>query len=128
MLVQSLLKISLLGATWVLYLLLFLSVVSIAATLERVLFFRKNKNAGKELDEGLKKALYADDYAGLKRVLEKSPTLEASILRDALRWRRGGPGPSVTGPDAARATRPDTARAEPAATTTRPARRCTSAT
>lgn len=91
MIVQSLLKISLLGATWVLYLLLFLSVISIGATLERVLFFRKNKNAGKDLDESLKKALYANDYPTVKRVLDKSPTLEASILRDALRWKRGGP-------------------------------------
>jgi biopolymer transport protein ExbB/TolQ len=91
MIVQSLLKISLLGATWVLYLLLFLSVISIGATLERVLFFRKNKNAGKDLDESLKKALYANDYATAKRVLDKSPTIEASILRDALRWKRGGP-------------------------------------
>ena len=56
MIVQSLLKISLLGATWVLYLLLGLSVVSIGATLERVLFFRKNKNAGKDLDDKLEKA------------------------------------------------------------------------
>jgi biopolymer transport protein ExbB/biopolymer transport protein TolQ len=91
MIVQSLLKISLLGATWVLYLLMFLSVISIGATLERVLFFRKNRNAGKELDESLRKALYDNDYKSVKRVLEKSPSLEASILRDALRWKRGGP-------------------------------------
>ena len=101
MIVQSLLKISLLGATWVLYLLLFLSVVSIGATLERVLFFRKNKNAGKELDESLKKALYANDYPSVKRVLEKSPTLEASILRDALRWKRGGPDAVADGLESA---------------------------
>jgi biopolymer transport protein ExbB/TolQ len=91
MIVQSLLKISLLGATWVLYLLLALSVLSIGATLERVLFFRKNRNAGKDLDEKLAKALYANDYPAVKRALDQSPSLEASILRDALRWKRGGP-------------------------------------
>lgn len=91
MIVQSLLKISLLGATWVLYLLLGLSVLSIGATLERVLFFRKNKNAGKDLDVALGKALLANDYPSVKRVLDKSKTLEAAILRDALRWRKGGP-------------------------------------
>jgi biopolymer transport protein ExbB/biopolymer transport protein TolQ len=91
MIVQSLLKISLLGATWVLYLLLFLSVVSIGATLERVLFFRKNKNAGKDLDVAVQKALLANDYPALKQVLGKSDSLEASILRDALRWKKGGP-------------------------------------
>jgi biopolymer transport protein ExbB/TolQ len=91
MIVQTLLKISLLGATWVLYLLFALSVLSIGATLERVLFFRKNRNAGKDLDEKLAKALYANDYAAVKRTLDQSPSLEASILRDALRWKKGGP-------------------------------------
>jgi biopolymer transport protein ExbB/TolQ len=91
MIVQSLLKISLLGATWVLYLLLGLSVISIGATLERVLFFRKNKNAGKDLDDAVQKALLANDSPALSQVLEKSPSLEAQILRDALRWRKGGP-------------------------------------
>jgi biopolymer transport protein ExbB/biopolymer transport protein TolQ len=75
MIVQSLLKIAMLGATWVLYLLLALSVVSIGAMLERFLFFRKNKNAGKALDEALSVALRN----------------EASILREALQWKKGGP-------------------------------------
>jgi biopolymer transport protein ExbB/biopolymer transport protein TolQ len=91
MIVQSLLKISLLGATWVLYVLLGLSVISIGATFERVLFFRKNKNAGKDLDDALAKALYANDYPAVKRALDESPSLEASILREALRWKKGGP-------------------------------------
>ncbi|MFT3925450.1 MAG: MotA/TolQ/ExbB proton channel family protein [Myxococcales bacterium] len=91
MIVQSLLKIAMLGATWVLYLLLFLSVVSIGAMLERFLFFRKNKNAGKALDETLRKALRNNDYAAAKRALDASPSLEASILREALEWKKGGP-------------------------------------
>jgi biopolymer transport protein ExbB/TolQ len=91
MIVQSLLKISLLGATWVLYLLLFLSVVSIGAMLERFVFFRKNKNAGKALDETLGKALRNNDYPAAKRALDASPSLEASILREALQWKKGGP-------------------------------------
>lgn len=91
MIVESLLKIALLGATWVLYLLLFLSVVSIGAMLERFLFFRKNKNAGKALDEALGKALRENDYPAAKRALDASPSLEAGILREALQWRKGGP-------------------------------------
>jgi biopolymer transport protein ExbB/TolQ len=91
MIVQSLLKISLLGATWVLYLLLFLSVVSIGAMLERFLFFKKNKNAGRELDDALKSALTRNDYAAARRALDASPSLEASILREALEWKKGGP-------------------------------------
>jgi len=91
MIVQSLLKIAMLGATWVLYLLLFLSVVSIGAMLERFLFFRKNKNAGKTLDQALKKALLDNDYPAAKRAIDASPSLEASILREALQWKKGGP-------------------------------------
>jgi biopolymer transport protein ExbB/TolQ len=91
MIVQSLLKISLLGATWVLYLLLFLSVISIGAALERFLFFRKNKSAGKVLDDALGSALRKNDYPAAARALKQSPSLEASILREALEWKKGGP-------------------------------------
>jgi len=91
MIVESLLKISLLGATWVLYLLLFLSVVSIGAALERYFFFRKNKSAGSILDDALAAALRKNDFAAADRALAQSPSLEAKILRDALEWKRGGP-------------------------------------
>jgi biopolymer transport protein ExbB/TolQ len=91
MIVQSLLKISLLGATWVLYLLLGLSVISIGAALERWIFFRKNKSEGKQLDDELAKALKKDDYAAAHKALGKSKSLEASILREALEWKKGGP-------------------------------------
>jgi biopolymer transport protein ExbB/TolQ len=91
MIVESLLKISLLGATWVLYLLLFLSVVSIGAAFERLLFFRRNKSAGSALDESLRTALRKNDYAAADRALAASPSLEARILREALEWKSGGP-------------------------------------
>jgi biopolymer transport protein ExbB/TolQ len=91
MIVESLLKISLLGATWVLYLLLGLSVVSIGAAFERFLFFRKNRSAGAALDETLAVALRKNDYAAAYRALAGSPSLEAKILREALEWKRGGP-------------------------------------
>ncbi len=91
MIVQSLLKISLLGATWVLYLLLGLSVISIGAALDRWIFFRKNKSEGKQLDDELSKALKKDDYPAAHRALAKSKSLEASILREALEWKKGGP-------------------------------------
>ncbi|MET0344215.1 MAG: MotA/TolQ/ExbB proton channel family protein [Polyangiales bacterium] len=91
MIVESLLKISLLGATWVLYLLLGLSVVSIGAALERFFFFRKNGSAGRWLDDTLQAALKKNDYPAVARALADSPTLEAKILREALEWKRGGP-------------------------------------
>jgi len=91
MIVQSLLKISLLGATWVLYLLLFLSVVSIGAALERWIYFRKNRSEGKALDDALRTSLKKNDYGAAARALSNSRSLEASILREALEWKQGGP-------------------------------------
>ncbi len=91
MIVETLLKISMLGASWVLYLLLFLSVVSFGAMLERFLFFRKNGAEGKALDDAIAKALRRDDYSAAVRALEGSSSLEASILKDALVWKHGGP-------------------------------------
>ncbi len=41
MIVERLLRVALVGSTWVLYLLLALSVVSIAAMIERWIFFRR---------------------------------------------------------------------------------------
>ena len=43
MIVERLLKVALLGSSWVLYLLLFLSVVSFSAMFERYLFFRRHR-------------------------------------------------------------------------------------
>ena len=44
MLVDRLLKVALAGSSWVLYLLLFLSVVSFGAMFERWLFFRRHRD------------------------------------------------------------------------------------
>ena len=42
MLVESLLRLALLGASWVMYLLLFLSVLSIAVMIERAWYYFRN--------------------------------------------------------------------------------------
>jgi biopolymer transport protein ExbB len=55
MLVQKLLNITLLGAEWVLYLLLILSVLSIAIMIERFIIFKIRQIKRERLDEILKK-------------------------------------------------------------------------
>jgi biopolymer transport protein ExbB/TolQ len=90
MIVQSLLKISLLGATWVLYLMLGLSVISLGSMLERLIFFARNRKASADLDHTIEEALHADDYTGAYGALAKSSSLEARVLREALRWKKGG--------------------------------------
>ena len=90
MIVDSLLRVALLGSAWVLYLLLALSVVSIGAMLERWLYFRKHRDDPDALREKLSRALLADDVDGAERVLDASRSVEALVIRRALRWRVGG--------------------------------------
>ncbi|MBN8612437.1 MAG: MotA/TolQ/ExbB proton channel family protein [Deltaproteobacteria bacterium] len=90
MLVDSLVRFALLGSSWVLYLLLALSVVSFAATFERWLFFRKNRVGGEGLRDQLRKAMREDDEAAVRRVLAKNPSIEASVLGEALDFVDGG--------------------------------------
>lgn len=91
MLIERLLKVALLGSAWVLYLLLFLSVVSIATMVERWLYFRKHRVNNQELHRQLAKFLDADDLEGAAKFLEKNPSLEARVAREALRWAPSGP-------------------------------------
>lgn len=89
--VDSLLRVALLGSSWVLWLLLALSVVSIAAMVERWAFFRKNRAGGEALRDELSRALIDDDDELVEAVLTKNPSVEATVLREALRWKKGGP-------------------------------------
>ncbi len=90
MLVESLLRFALLGSSWVLYLLLVLSVVSFAAMAERWLFFRRNRLAGEGLREGLRAAFGKSDVGEVRAVLKKHPSIEASVLGEALDFVEGG--------------------------------------
>lgn len=91
MLIERLLKVALLGSSWILYLLLLLSVISISTMVERFLYFRKRSGNGIELHRQLAKLLDKDDLDAAAKLLEKSPALEASIAREALRWAPSGP-------------------------------------
>jgi biopolymer transport protein ExbB/biopolymer transport protein TolQ len=88
--VEFLLKVALLGSTWVLYLLLSLSVISFASMFERWWYFRRYGEVGESLRDELAKALLADDLAQVEKILGKSRSLAAKVLGEALRWRSGG--------------------------------------
>ena len=90
MLVERLLRIALLGSSWVMYLLLFLSVFSIAAMIERVVFFRKNRGDVDALSDRLAALLQDDDVDGAEKLLAHSRSIEAQVLLGALHWFRGG--------------------------------------
>jgi biopolymer transport protein ExbB/biopolymer transport protein TolQ len=91
MLVEKLLKVALLGSSWVMWLLLILSVFSIGAMIERVLYFRKRRDDVDELGEKLIELLEQGDQEGARKLLEKSRSVEASVLAPAMRYLDSGP-------------------------------------
>lgn len=78
--VQELLGITMLGTEWVLWLLIVLSIVSLAVVIERGLFFYKMKIDMTSFAEGVTKALNASDWTALKTLCESSPSLAAQTL------------------------------------------------
>lgn len=90
MIVERLLRIALAGSAWVLYLLLALSVVSLAAMVERWLFFRRHSDDSDALRRRIAPALKGGDFDTAEQILRKSPAIEARVLVEALRWRDGG--------------------------------------
>jgi biopolymer transport protein ExbB/biopolymer transport protein TolQ len=89
--VKYLLKIALLGSSWVMYLLLGLSVASIGAMVERWFFFRKRGSDGDVMGDELCRLLEEGEREKAQQLLVESPTIEAEVLRASLRWAHGGP-------------------------------------
>lgn len=90
MIVDKLLRVALVGSSWVLYLLLALSVVSFTAMLERWIFFRRHRDDAEALRKRLSGALREGDEEAADKLLAASPSLEARVLREALHFREGG--------------------------------------
>ena len=81
--VQKLLGMTLLGSEWVLWLLIVLSVVSIAIMLERAVFYYKIRIDLASFTKSLNKFLMKNDWDEIKDLCESSPSLESQmVLRD----------------------------------------------
>ena len=91
MLIERLERVALYGGTWVLYLMLLLSVLSISVMVERLVFFMKHGGDADKLGDKLIERLHADDRAGAERLLKESTLVEAAVVRRALPWMDGGP-------------------------------------
>jgi biopolymer transport protein ExbB/biopolymer transport protein TolQ len=89
--VKYLLKVALLGSSWVMYVLILLSIASVGAMVERVLYFRKHGRGGEELGEALCDLLEQGDREAAEGLLRRHPAIEAAVMLPALRWARGGP-------------------------------------
>lgn len=92
MLTERLLQVTLLGTEWVLYLLIGLSVASVALMVERLLFFRANRLAWDKLLARVDPLLHAGDISGLSDVLRSWPGPEADVLRAGIEGARKGRG------------------------------------
>jgi biopolymer transport protein ExbB/biopolymer transport protein TolQ len=90
MIVKYLLKVAMLGSSWVMYLLIMLSVASIGAMIERALYFRK-RGADDDLGDDLCRLLEEGEREKAYALLQASPSVEAEVLRASLRWAHGGP-------------------------------------
>jgi biopolymer transport protein ExbB/biopolymer transport protein TolQ len=89
--VDTLLNIALLGSSWVLWLLLSLSVLSMGLTIERVIYFyRKGQSGGDDLRVKLLKQLNSGDLSGAEKLLRDSKTVDGSAVADAFPFRAGG--------------------------------------
>lgn len=98
--VDELVKVALLGATWVLYLMFALSIVAIAAMFERWWFFRTNTRAGADLGTSIDKVIESGDE-GIARVLERNGSVESRVLATAFAYREGGPAAFLDAVDGA---------------------------
>jgi len=91
MLIQRLMKLALLGSSWVLYLLLGLSVISIATMVERSIFFLRRRGDAEALRAGLSRRLDEADVEGAEALLAEDRSIIGRIVREAFRWLHGGP-------------------------------------
>jgi biopolymer transport protein ExbB/TolQ len=91
--IEKLLKVALLGTSWVMYLMLTLSVFSIGAMVERWWFFARRNVNSEDLEEKLLKLLSDGDRDGAQDLLEKSKkkSFEAEVFAPAMRYLDAGP-------------------------------------
>ena len=91
MLIERLLKVALLGSEWVLYLLVGLSVLSLATMVERWVFFLRHRDDLDRLRRQLTDRLDAGEVREASALLEKGRSFEARLAFEALRWAFAGP-------------------------------------
>jgi biopolymer transport protein TolQ len=91
MLITSLEKFALMGASWVLYLLVALSMFSIGIMVERWFYFRAHSGDAGGLADGLLRRLKLGDRRGAEELLKNSRSIEAEVILPVMAWLDGGP-------------------------------------
>jgi biopolymer transport protein ExbB len=90
-LVESLMGLPIFEAEWVLWLLLLLSLVSIAAIIERTIFFIKHRIDVSAIRDNLAKSLDKGDYEAAAKLLKGHDTMETNVVLFGLREHEKGP-------------------------------------
>ena len=90
-LVQRLLSLPVFRSEWVLWLLLGLSLLSVAVMVERWLFYRRRKLDFEKLKDDFAKTLDQGDFDGAAKLLAKHDTLETNVTLAGLRGYEKGP-------------------------------------
>jgi biopolymer transport protein ExbB len=68
------------GATWVMWLMIGLSVISFSTMLERGWFYSRLRDDIKKLSKALRQHLLRGDFDGARLMLERSPSVEAAVV------------------------------------------------
>ena len=87
---QQFLNFTLLGAEWVLWLLVLLSIFSVGVMIERALYFASRKVDGETLARAARKAIDKDDAAGFEKAHGSSPAMAARVAVRGLAEREHG--------------------------------------
>jgi len=88
--VHKLLGITLFGSAWVLWLLIGLSILSVAIMIERFLYFRKSDLDFPEFSAKLAKALLAGDPTEVVKLCAQSPAIESQVVLRGLEHKVRG--------------------------------------
>jgi biopolymer transport protein ExbB/TolQ len=83
MLTQRFLQLNLLGAEWIMWVLVIFSVIGVSITLDRVLLYWRTRERFPELQAGLQQALRNHDLAAARRITD-GDSLVRNVLRAGL--------------------------------------------
>ncbi|NVB39594.1 MotA/TolQ/ExbB proton channel family protein [Pseudenhygromyxa sp. WMMC2535] len=89
---EAFLQIALLGANWVLWILVLLSFASVAVVIERLLFFKSVSSVDTELMKPVAERLANDDIEGAAKVVKNAPSPGARMLASMLGVAKRGVG------------------------------------
>jgi len=89
---EKFLSFSLLGAEWVMWLLIILSIISVGIMIERAVFFWRRVSGLEKLMPDFRRLLTEGDFKGAKKILEDSRKLQASAVAVAVDYVDNGAG------------------------------------